>query len=210
MNGNQRRRFFAGARFLSESVENREPLLPLFLRVAGRRVLLVGGGRVAVAKYDALRAAGAEVVVVAPEIDPRIGDAAEIRRREFTPADLDGVWLVVAAATPDVNRAVRTAADERQLFVNAVDDPPSASAYAGAVVRRGPVTVAVSTGGTAPALAGLVREGLEQMLPEEIESWASTASSLRSRWRAEGVPMEDRRPLLLQALNRLYADGRRS
>jgi siroheme synthase-like protein len=191
-------------------MENGDPLFPLFLRLAGRRVLLVGGGRVALGKHEALRAAQAQVTVVAPAIDPALRQpGTEIRQRAFAPADLDGAWLVVAAAPPEVNRAVLAAAEERRLFVNAVDDPDAATAYAAAVVRRGTLTLAVSTGGGAPALAGLLREALEDIVPDDIESWLATARSLRARWRAEGVPIADRRPLLLQALNRLYAAGGR-
>jgi siroheme synthase-like protein len=189
-------------------MDNPGPLFPIFLRLEGRRVLLVGGGAVAVAKHSALRAAGAVVTVVAPQVDPALRqDGTEIRQRAFVDADLDGVWIVVAAAPPEVNRQVQAAAEARRLFVNAADDPASASAYAAAVVRRGPATVALSTGGQAPALAALLREGLEQVLPDDLEVWLTTARSLRSTWRADGTPMSARRPLLLQALNRLY-DGR--
>jgi siroheme synthase-like protein len=194
---------------LTQQIDNSGPLFPLFLRLAGRRVVLVGGGKVAVGKHEALRAARAQVVVVAPDIDAALRQpGTEIHQRAFAPADLDGAWLVVAAAPPEVNRAVLAVAEERRLFVNAVDDPQAASAYAAAVVRRGPITLAVSTGGGAPALAGLLREALEAVLPDDIESWLATARSLRARWRAEGTPMADRRPLLLRALNRLYSpDG---
>src|SRR3954465_15103559 len=189
-------------------MDNPGPLFPIFLRLEGRRVLLVGGGAVAVAKHSALRAAGAPGTVVAPQVDPALRqDGTEIRQRAFVDADLEGVWMVVAAAPPEVNRQVQAAAEARRLFVNAADAPASASAYAAAVVRRGPATVALSTGGQAPALAALLREGLEQVLPDDLEGWPTTARSLRSTWRADGTPMSARRPLLLQALNRLY-DGR--
>jgi uroporphyrin-III C-methyltransferase/precorrin-2 dehydrogenase/sirohydrochlorin ferrochelatase len=105
-----------------------------------------------------------------------------------------------------VNQRVAAAAEERHLFVNAVDDVSAASAYAGGVVRRGPITVAVSTGGGAPALAGLLREALDAVLPADLERWLTTARALRPEWRAGGVPMEARRPLLLEALNRLYQE----
>jgi len=191
-------------------METSDPLFPLFLKLAGRKVVLVGGGQVALAKHGALRAAGARITVVAPAIDPGLRQpGTEIQERAFEPADLDGAWLVVAAATPEVNRAVRAAAEERRLFVNAVDDTGAASAYAAAVVRRGSMTLALSTGGGAPALAGLLREALEEVLPDDIESWLATARSLRAGWRADGVAMADRRPLLLQALNRLYPSGGR-
>ena len=184
-------------------------LFPLFLKLAGRKVLVVGGGPVAAAKVASLREAGAEIAVVAPEVQPALAELAaagkiSIARRSFEAADLGGVWLVVAAATPEVNRGVAAAAESQRLFVLAVDDPTAASAYGAGALRRGGVTVAVSTDGRAPALAGLLREGLEAVLPEDIEDWTATAESERARWRADGVPMAERRPLLLNALNRLY------
>lgn len=182
------------------------PLFPVFLKMAGRRVLLVGGGPVAHAKLPALLAAGAHVTVVAPGVRPEI-EAADVTvlLRPFAPSDVDGAWLVVAAATPEVNRQVAAAAEDRGVFVNAVDDPASASAYTGGVLRRDGVTIAVSTEGQAPALAGLLREALEAVIPGELGSWLEEARRLRERQRADGVPMARRRPLLLEALNQLYA-----
>jgi siroheme synthase-like protein len=182
------------------------PLFPVFLKLRGRRVLLVGGGPVARGKLAGLLEAGARVTVVAPEVRPEI-EAADVTvlPRAFTPADLDGAWLVVAAAPPEVNRAVAAAAEDRGVFVNAVDDPAPASAYTGGVFRRGGITIAVSTEGRAPALAGLLREALEAVIPDEVASWVEEAQRLRERQKADGVPMGRRRPLLLEALNRLYA-----
>jgi uroporphyrin-III C-methyltransferase/precorrin-2 dehydrogenase/sirohydrochlorin ferrochelatase len=182
------------------------PLFPVFLKLAGRRVLLVGGGPVAAAKLTGLLTAGAHVTVVAPKIRPEI-EAADVTvlPRAFQPSDVDGAWLVVAAATPAVNREVAAAAEERYVFVNAVDDPAPASAYTGGVFRRDGVTVAVSTEGRAPALAGLLREALEAVIPEDVATWVEEARRLRERQKAEGVPLARRRPLLLEALNRLYA-----
>ncbi len=123
-------------------------LLPLFLNLAGRRVVLVGGGTVAASKLQQLLAASAEVQVVAPEVVPEIERAAascgvQIDRRRFVPADLDDAWLVIAAATPDVKRQVAGAAQARRIFVNAVDDPANASAFLSGVVRREGVTLAI-------------------------------------------------------------------
>ena len=185
-------------------------LYPAFLKLGGRRVVLVGAGPVAASKLRGLLAAGADVTVVAPEWVDELA-AANVTRveREFRPSDLDGAWLAVAAATPAVNREVARAAEARCVFVNAVDDPPNASLYLGGVVRRAGVTFAVSTDGRAPALAGLLREGLDAVLPAgELERWLSEATRMRERWRAGQVPMEARRPELLDALVRLYArDG---
>ena len=195
-------------------------LLPLFLNVAGRPVVLVGGGRVAAAKLQQLMAAGADVTVVAPEVGAAVqsargGDpetvaagegAARVRIvvRGFEPGDLDGAWLVVAAATPDVNRAVAAAAEERRLFVNAVDDPANATAYLSGVVRRDGVTIAISTSGQAPALTSLLREALDALLPRDLPAWIERARAQRVVWRRDGVPMEQRKPRLLTALNAMY------
>ncbi|MGH9346127.1 MAG: precorrin-2 dehydrogenase/sirohydrochlorin ferrochelatase family protein [Vicinamibacterales bacterium] len=187
-------------------MEGTGSLFPLFLKLTGRHVVLVGAGTVGAGKLRHLIDAGADVTVVAPEVAPAVA-AAPVRlvRRAFEPADLDEAWLVVAAAPPAVNRLVAAAAAERRIFVNAVDDPASASAYAAAVFRRDRLTVAISTGGEAPALAGLVREALDDLVPDDLATWFETARRARAAWLDERVPMPERRPLLLQALNRLYA-----
>ena len=184
-------------------------LLPLFLNVTGRPVALVGGGRVAAGKLQQLLAAGARVTVVAPAMSDGIRSQAanvvELRERPFAPSDLDGVWLVVAAATPEVNRAVAAAAEARRLFVNAVDDPANATAYLSGVVRRDGVTLAISTSGDAPALTSLLREAIDALLPADLAAWVWQARAERATWRHDQVPMEARKPRLLRALNALYA-----
>src|SRR5215831_2391408 len=180
-------------------------LFPAFLQLAGRRVLLVGGGPVAASKLAALTGAGATVTIVAPDVCAALRTAdATVERRGFEESDLDGVWFVVAAATREVNARVARAAEARQIFVNAVDDPGNATAYLGGVVRRDGVTVAISTDGQAPALAGLLREGLDALLPGDLNHWMQTARSARARWKVNGTPMQNRRPQLLDALVALY------
>src|SRR2546430_11505137 len=148
------------------------------------------------------------VTVVAPSVlDSIRRPGVQVEEREFVPADLEGKWFAVAAAPPEVNRAVARAAEERAVFVNAVDDTDSASAYLGGVFRKGGVTVAVSTDGRAPALAGLLREALQALLPDELESWAEVAQQLRAHWKADGVAIARRRPLLLRAINELYREA---
>jgi uroporphyrin-III C-methyltransferase/precorrin-2 dehydrogenase/sirohydrochlorin ferrochelatase len=165
-------------------------LFPLFLKLSGRRVVLVGAGPVAAGKLDALVRAGADVRVIEPAA--------------FQPADLDEAWLVVSAATSEINRQVAEAAETRRVFVNAVDDPPNASAYLGGVIRRSGVTIAISTSGDAPALAGVLREGIDALLPPDLDRWTACARDLRREWKAAGVPMEARRPQLIDALKALY------
>ena len=183
-------------------------MLPLFLDVRGRRVLLVGGGTVAAAKLHQLLAARADVHAVSPDFVKDIEQSGvPCERRRFEPADLDGAWLVVAAATPDVNQQVAAAAEVRRIFVNAVDDPAHATAFMGGVVRRNGLTVAISTDGAAPALAGLLREAIDALLPHDLDDWLEESRRQRAFWREHHIPIGERRPLLLQALNRLYHRG---
>ncbi|MEO6776005.1 MAG: NAD(P)-dependent oxidoreductase, partial [Kofleriaceae bacterium] len=114
-------------------------LYPVFLKLAGLPVIIIGGGPVAAGKLDGLLAAGARVTVIAPHVIAAIREhEVTVVLAEFKPAQLDGARWVVAAATPEVNRAVAAAATARGLFVNAVDEPATATAYLGGVVRRGP------------------------------------------------------------------------
>jgi uroporphyrin-III C-methyltransferase/precorrin-2 dehydrogenase/sirohydrochlorin ferrochelatase len=161
---------------------------------------------VAAAKLTQLLAVGAAVRIVSPLVVAEIVATpdVEVVRRAFTPSDLDGMWLVVAAATSEVNRQVARAAAERRIFVNAVDDPPNATAYLSGVVRRDDVTIAVSTGGNAPALTALVREALDAVLPHDLADWMRTARAQRRAWKRDRVPMDARKPLLLNALNLIY------
>jgi uroporphyrin-III C-methyltransferase/precorrin-2 dehydrogenase/sirohydrochlorin ferrochelatase len=181
-------------------------LLPLFLKVAGRDVLVVGAGEVACTKIAALLDAGARVRVVAPEaVDAVRTWAAEGRiawaERTFEGSDLDRVWLVYAATSDAaVQAVVGREADARRVFCVAVDDPANASAYSGAVVRRDPFLVAISSSGAAPALTRLVREVVEHVLPEE--RWVERAKELRAKWMAEGTPMRDRFAELVRAIAR--------
>jgi siroheme synthase (precorrin-2 oxidase/ferrochelatase) len=168
-------------------------LLPLFLKLHGRRVLVVGDESVVAPKRDAVLRAGAEV-------RQRTADA-------FVEADLEDVWLVVTAGSAAVNARIASLAEQRRVFVNAVDDPPNASAYLGGVVRRDGVTIAISTSGDAPALAGLLREGLDALLPADLDRWTASAREVRRTWKAAGTPMAERRPQLLAALNGLYDRG---
>lgn len=180
-------------------------MFPAFLDLRSRRVVVVGGGPVAASKLDALLEAGADVTVVSPEVVPEIARRKVlVVRRPFDPVDLDGAWWVVAAAPKEVNRQVLAAAEARRVFVNAVDDPVHATAYLGGVVRRNGVIVAISTDGRAPALSGLLREALDAWLPADLDEWLSAADEARRRWKAERVPMEERRPQLLETLIELY------
>lgn len=183
-------------------------LFPAFLDLRGRNVLVVGGGHVAAGKIDRLLQAGASITVVAPDVIAEIaGLPVRIHRRVFVAADLEGMWWVVSAAPRDVNAEVVREGTSRGVFVNAVDDPPNASAFAGSVFTRGPVTVALSTAGEAPALARVLREALEQLIGRDVEDWTALAAALRRDWKRDRLPMERRRDALLSALARLHAES---
>jgi uroporphyrin-III C-methyltransferase/precorrin-2 dehydrogenase/sirohydrochlorin ferrochelatase len=144
-------------------------LYPLALRLAGRRVLVVGGGVVATRRVPALLDAGAEVVLVSPELTPALRALADAERvrwaaRRFSESDLDGAWLVqVAVDDPAAAAAVSRAAERRRVFCVRADDRHAATAWTPAVTRHGPVTVAVLAGGDprrAVAVRDAIREGL--------------------------------------------------
>jgi precorrin-2 dehydrogenase/sirohydrochlorin ferrochelatase len=189
---------------VTDAAQTQAELLPLFLKLEGRPVLVVGAGPVAEGKVGALLGARARVRLVAPDATPTLQRLAseghlEWRQRRFEEADVDGVWLVFAATSDAAaQRAVNEAASALHVFCIAVDDPPNASAYSGGVVRRPPFTIAISSSGAAPALTRLVREIVEQVLPGQ--EWVGHAQRLRARWLAEGTPMADRFAELVREL----------
>ncbi|MEU1888339.1 uroporphyrinogen-III C-methyltransferase [Micromonospora rifamycinica] len=142
---------------------------PLGLRLAGRRVVVVGGGAVATRRVPALLDADAEVLLVAPEVTPALRahvDAGRLhwRPRRFAPDDLDGAWLVqVAVDDPLAAAAVSAVAAERRIFCVRADDRAAATAWTPAVTRHGPVTVAVLGGGD-PRRAVGVRDAVRELL----------------------------------------------
>src|SRR5581483_10147284 len=146
---------------------------PVLLDLAGRPCVVVGGGAVAEGKVPPLVAAGARVTVIAPALTPAL--AAQQRAGRFThlarayrPGDLAGAFLVIGATgDPEVNRAVHAEATERGALINVVDDPPHCGFILPSVLRRGDLVVAVSTSGSAPALAVRLRERLERELGDE-------------------------------------------
>jgi uroporphyrin-III C-methyltransferase/precorrin-2 dehydrogenase/sirohydrochlorin ferrochelatase len=179
-------------------------LYPLFAKLLGRVVLVVGAGAVAQRKIEELVSCGARVQIVAPAASERLMALARAKkvtwkRRGFQDSDVDGAWLAVAA-TKDagVQKRVARAAETRRVLLVAVDDVANASAYSGSIVRRGDYTIAISSSGGTPALTRLLREVLEQALPEP--SWVSHARRLRARWKREGTPMRSRFAELLDEL----------
>ena len=170
---------------------------PANLIVAGRRCLVVGAGRIAARKIDALLAAGADVHVVAPEIGSEVrawADKGELEavERAFEPADVDGAWLVTSATgDPDVDGAVFLAGEERRVWVNAADDPANCSFTLMSVVRRGDIVVTVGTGGRSPALAAWLKTRFEDEHGPEYETLLDLLAEAREELRSTGRSSED-------------------
>lgn len=165
---------------------------PVNLRVAGRRCLVVGGGTVAARKAQGLLEAGAVVHVIAS----RVGE--EMRRvavtwdeRPFATGDTGGYRLVITATDdPEVNAAVAAEADAAGIWVNSADDPENCTFILPAVARQGPITVAVGTAGTSPALAGWLRDRIAADLGPEYAALAELLSQQREEIRAAGRSTE--------------------
>ncbi len=143
---------------------------PLFADLSGRRCVVVGGGAVAHRKVTALIRCGAQVVVISPTLTARLAAMAaagrvQLAARSFQPSDVRNAWLVIAATSdPAVNAQVSAAAAKARIFANVVDDQPLCSFIAPSWVRRGALTIAVSTGGASPTLAKRLRRELAQRL----------------------------------------------
>jgi precorrin-2 dehydrogenase / sirohydrochlorin ferrochelatase len=177
-------------------------LFPAFLKLAGRRCLVVGGGRVAEEKIEGLLRAQAEVCVVAPSATPRIrtwARAGKIRWevRTFRSSDLLGAFLIVAATTsPVLHRQIYEQAKRRGVLCNTVDDPEHCDFYYGAIVHRGSLQIAISTGGLSPALAQRIRKRLEREFGSEYESWLKEIGATRQQLLGKPISSARRRALL--------------
>jgi precorrin-2 dehydrogenase/sirohydrochlorin ferrochelatase len=184
-------------------------LFPIFLKLTGRRCLVLGAGNLAESKIESLRAAHAHVTVIAPHARERILDlaaAGEINyhQRVYAPgdvADSEANFFLVVTATDDpaVNRAVYHEAVAANVLCNAVDDPPFCDFYFPSVVRRGDLQIAISTAGASPALAQRLRKEINAQLPLDTGDWLTDLGNLR-REVVAAEPLNDERKLLLHQL----------
>lgn len=177
-------------------------LFPMFLKVAERPCLVVGAGAIAEPKIESLLSAGARVLVVAPKASEKVQQWAAERKilwevRIFESADLEGRFLaVVAASSRATNDAIFREATRRGILCNVVDDPEHCDFYYPAVVRRGPLQIAISTGGSSPALAQRLRHELEQQFGIEYEAWMQQLAQSRRELLARRMRPHRRRLLL--------------
>src|SRR5215468_26134 len=177
-------------------------LFPMFVKLYGRQVVVVGGGEIAAGKIDGLLQAGASVRLIAPQVHLSLVSLIRTRKvewlpREFAAGDLEGAALAIAAtSTPGVNASVFREAESRGIFCNAVDDIENCHFYYGSVVQRGDLQIAISTNGKSPALAQRLRQELEQQFGPEYEAWLEWLGAARELLRASGAAPAQKKEML--------------
>jgi precorrin-2 dehydrogenase/sirohydrochlorin ferrochelatase len=180
-------------------------LYPIFLKLEGHKVLIVGGGLIAEQKIEAVLRSATDVTIISSQVTPRIRLWAHQGRLKyvalpFQPGMTRGYFLVISCTDcEETNRAVYQEARESGALANAVDDPGYCDFYAPAVVSRGEFQIAISTGGNSPALSQHVRKQLEQDFGPEYEPWTAWLGRMRDLMR-NVLPRTERRKELLMLL----------
>ncbi len=188
-------------------------LLPIFVNLENRRVLLVGAGNVALEKIGTLLKTGLRLRVVAPRVLPEVHRLAaegklELIERAFEPEDLDGSFLVITATdSPKVNHAVYREAVGRNIPCNSVDDIPNCDFFFGSVVSRGDLQIAISTAGESPAVAQRLRREIDEQLPQDLGAWLANLGELRREVLETHPRGEERRLLLHELAQRRICDS---
>lgn len=173
---------------------------PFFVDLEGKAGLIVGGGSVAARKVEKLLPYGPSLTIVAPEIRPEIAaQPVTLRRRPFEEGDLENTSFVIAAATPAVNHRIAALCNVRGLPVNVVDERSSCSFLFPALVKRGNLSVGISTGGASPTAAVYLKKQISALLPENFEELLDFLESLRPALKAE-IPAEHQRSKVFAAL----------
>ena len=169
---------------------------PIFLNIRDKKCVVVGGGEVALRKVKTLLEHGASVEVISPELCPELGQLAQsgeigVLPRNYRVGDLQGAVIAIAATNDhSINREVAREARERGVLVNVVDDAGSSDFIALSYLRRGDITIAVSTGGRSPALARKIRIKLERDFGDEYASLALLLSEVRAEVKRQGIKVD--------------------
>ena len=166
-------------------------MLPLALSLTNKRVLVLGAGKVAASKIALVLEQGANITVISPEVLVSLPEGVHHEARRYTPGDLEGFHLVISATgVPEVNDLVVAEANARGIWLNVVDDPGRCDFFFTAVHREGPVTVSVSSEGSAPALAQYLRDHVRATLPRGVASVAKSLRTERDAMHESGVSTE--------------------
>ncbi len=183
-------------------------LFPMFVKLQGRPVLVVGAGSVGEGKIRALLETGARIRVVATQASDVVREWARsgsvaLEERDFIPADLDGVFLaVVATSRCELNELVYAEAQRRCVLCNVVDVPEQCDFYYPAIVRRGDLQIAISTSGQSPALARNLRQQLEAQFGPGYADWVSELGATRRDILNSNLTREQKRELLMSLAGR--------
>jgi precorrin-2 dehydrogenase/sirohydrochlorin ferrochelatase len=183
-------------------------LFPMFIKLEGRRVLVVGAGKVGEPKVAGLLETGARIRVVALEASAAVREWAregkiELEMRSFSPDDLDGVFLaVVGTSSRTVNERIYEEAQRRGVLCNVVDVPDLCDFYYPSVVRRGDLQIAVSTAGKSPSLAQKIRQQLEKQFGPAYAEWVAELGETRKLILASDLDQEHKLELLHSLVSR--------
>ena len=185
-------------------------VFPMFLKLEGRRCLVVGAGTIAEGKIGGLIATDAAIRVIAPEATAQVQTWAgegkiDWERRKFLTSDLQGVFLVIAAtsSTP-VHEEIFAEAKKLGVLCNVVDVPHLCDFFYPAIVRRGSLQIAISTAGESPALSQRLRKELEQQFGPEYEAWVTAIGEARSELATRNLSAEDRKEILHELASREF------
>ncbi len=176
--------------------DQRRPYYPIFLNIRGRRCVVVGGGQVALRKARTLLEHQANVEVISPHLCAELNQLAEkgeisVLRRGYQAGDLKEAFIVIAATDDkDINLAIVAEARRTGVLVNVVDDAESSNFILPSYIRRGDVTIAISTAGRSPALARKIRTRLEKEFGDEYASLALMIDEVRRELKEKGIKVD--------------------
>jgi len=184
-------------------------LFPLFLKLRGRRCVIVGGGKISEGKIAGLLSTGAKIRVVSPEVTQQIAKWRRDRRvrwakRKFRKTDLAGAYMVIAATSSiGVHRAIYREARRRGVLCNIVDVPELCDFYYGSVLQRGDLQIAISTAGASPSLAKRLRKKFEKEFGEEYGEWLKSLAKEREKIRRGSASANEK----LRLLEKVASEG---
>ena len=191
---------------------------PVFLDIAGKPVVVIGGGNIAHVKVVGLLKAGAEVTVVSPELNAEMAALSAQGRfrhfqRDYEPGDLEGYTLAfVATDDRSVNSTVADEGKARKVWVNAVDDPPYCDFIMPGIAQKGDLIIAISTSGRSPAMARKMREEIEKFLTDDWAAMLELAAEVRAELREQGklIDADIWNRALDADLKKLLAEGKQA
>lgn len=188
-------------------------VFPLFVDMRGKTCIVVGGGEVAFRKVEVLLRFEADLIIIAPEVSSSINELENqgkinILRKEYSEQDIDGAFLIIAATSSSrVNESVFRDARKRNIPVNIVDDPEKCTFFFPSVIKRGDLTIGISTSGTYPALSKKIRKIAEEVFTEEYSAILNLLADFRLRVRKSHLNQSQRGKVLKQVVDEFYDNG---